>query len=267
MKKLVIIKILLIICLVSSIDSSMALNLSVIEKIKQYNLHNITSTYTTYFNPEDKNRVTNIKVAAQKINGTVVLPGQVFSFNKEVGPRTKERGFKSASEIVNGKLTPGIGGGICQLSSTLYNAILLADLEVVTRSNHSRPVSYVPLGRGATVYYNLIDFKFKNNTSTPLMIMAQMTRGQLTVSILGNYLEREVEIITTKPQVLKAKVKKIIDYNLEEGTTRILNSGRKGFKVTVKKVITTGKKIIETEIISTDIYPPQPKIIKYNPKE
>jgi vancomycin resistance protein YoaR len=135
-----------------------------VDNLTNAGIHEMLSSYTTVFKNEDANRTDNIKLAALKTNGTLLYPGSIFSFNEIVGPREKECGFKEALEIVDGEFVPGIGGGICQVSSTLYNAVLLANLDIVERSNHSRPLSYVPLGQDATVAYDALDFKFSNNT-------------------------------------------------------------------------------------------------------
>ncbi|QGU94691.1 hypothetical protein GOM49_05830 [Clostridium bovifaecis] len=121
------------------------------------------ASFTTAFNSNNKPRSKNIRLAASIINGTIVAPGEVFSFNKVVGQRTRARGFEEAGVYINGNLDEGLGGGICQVSTTLYNAVLLADLEVVERDNHSLTVHYVPLSRDAAVSWGSKDFKFRNN--------------------------------------------------------------------------------------------------------
>ncbi|TDX49303.1 VanW family protein [Orenia marismortui] len=238
----------------------------VIDNIKKYELNNIVATYTTYFNKADINRYNNIKLASEQISGRLIMPNEIFSFNKIVGPRIKSRGYKEALEIINGKFVKGIGGGVCQVSSTLYNSILLADLKVIERNKHSLPVSYVPLGRGATVYYGQIDFRFKNNTKYPIMIMANLVNNQLTLAVLGKANENTVEIITTKSKVLSPKVIREVDKSLELGSRKVLQSGKKGFEVLVRRLVKKGDKIIKDEFISKDIYSPRDTIIKINPK-
>ena len=120
------------------------------------------STFTTRYDVSDKDRTTNLEIACKKINGTVLLPGEIFSYNKTLGARTASSGYKNAKIYESGKVVDGIGGGICQISSTLYNSVLLANLEIVERRNHQFVTSYVGQGRDATVVYGMTDFKFKN---------------------------------------------------------------------------------------------------------
>ena len=141
--------------------------------------------YTTHFGGTGANRGSNIAIAAGRIDGTLLAPNEVFSYNKIVGPRIASAGFKDAPVILKGELVPGIGGGICQVSSTLYNAALLSNLKIVRRSHHAFPVHYLPAGRDATVVDGSIDFQFQNNTDSPIYIRASATRGTLSFRILG----------------------------------------------------------------------------------
>lgn len=139
--------------------------------------------YTTFFNPANRNRSHNIKLAALAINNYVVLPGETFSFNKVVGKRTREKGYLDAPIIVKGELSEGIGGGICQVSSTLFNAADQAGLHIVKRYSHSRHVPYVPPGRDATVSWYGPDFVFQNKYAYPILIRAQSVHGRMFVAI------------------------------------------------------------------------------------
>ncbi|MEJ8547267.1 VanW family protein [Brevibacillus borstelensis] len=139
--------------------------------------------YTTYFNPGNYNRSHNIGLATKAINNYVVLPGEIFSFNKVVGKRTKEKGYLEAPIIVKGELSEGIGGGICQVSSTLFNAVDQAGLHIVKRYSHSRHVPYVPPGRDATVSWYGPDFVFQNKYAYPILIRAYSANGSMAVTI------------------------------------------------------------------------------------
>lgn len=145
------------------------------------------ATCTTKFNRGNTNRNTNIMLATKACNGYVIQPGATFSYNKVVGQRTAARGYKEAGVYVNGKTDTGIGGGICQVSSTLFNAALESNMTIVSRSAHSLPVSYLPRGRDATVSWGGPDLKFKNPYSYPVMIGTyySASKGTLTLSILG----------------------------------------------------------------------------------
>jgi len=134
------------------------------------------------------NRTENIRLASEKIKGTILAPGEVFSFNEVVGPRNKEAGFLMAMVISDGKFVPGLGGGICQVSSTLYNSVLSANLEVIERHSHSLPVTYVPRGKDATIAYGTLDFKFKNNTEGYILIDYKIEGQKLTYYLYGSRL-------------------------------------------------------------------------------
>jgi len=221
------------------------------------------SVYTTVFNTQDLNRTANIKLAALKVNGHIIYPGTIFSFNKIVGPREKAYGFKEALEIVDGEFVPGIGGGICQLSSTLYNVVLLANLEIVERYNHSKPLSYVPLGRDATVAFDALDFKFTNNTSRPLMIMAEVNGNKLMVGIFGQSAMAEtVEIMSLDKELIPPGIIKKQDDLLYLGETKLEIQGKPGYAVTTLRVVRSGGQEIKREIVSTDRYLPDDTIIK-----
>ncbi|SEO93401.1 VanW family protein [Paenibacillus sp. OV219] len=150
--------------------------------------------YATYFNVRNKNRSQNILLAAKAINNTVIFPGETFSFNKVVGKRTKEKGYLDAPIIVRGELSEGIGGGICQVSSTLFNASDRAGLHIVKRYSHSRNVPYVGPGRDATVSWDGPDFVFQNLYNQPILIRAQVAPGKLFVSIYSS------DVIEFKPR-------------------------------------------------------------------
>jgi len=142
------------------------------------------STYTTY-TTNVPNRNHNIRLACEILSGTIVRPGATFSFNKTLGYTSKARGFLEAGILINGKPSVGMGGGICQISSTMYNAVLDAGLRVVERHPHSAPVDYVPKGRDATVNYGSADFRFQNNTPNDLTIICEYNNRTLTVSLYG----------------------------------------------------------------------------------
>ncbi|WP_368504553.1 VanW family protein [Alkalihalophilus sp. As8PL] len=157
------------------------------EELEGIDLYEIGS-FTTYFNSGVQGRSENIRRSAESIQDFVLGPGDHFSFNQIVGERTLERGYKEAKEIVNKQFVMGIGGGICQTSSTLYNAVDAAGLEMVERITHSKEIGYVPAGRDATVSWGGPDFKFKNPHTYPVIIRTDVSleRGEITVSVYTN---------------------------------------------------------------------------------
>lgn len=144
------------------------------------------ASFTTNYSLSNEDRTTNLELAASKINGTILSPGEEFSYNTIVGARTIAAGYKEAKIYSNGEVVDGLGGGICQISSTLYNAIIYANLEVTERYNHQFITSYVPAGRDATVVYGVKDLKFVNNRSYPIKIEMKVSNGIVSCSILRN---------------------------------------------------------------------------------
>lgn len=148
---------------------------------------------------KDENRNTNLKLACKAINDTVLMPGETFSFNDCLGERTEAKGYKPAGTYVGNKLVDTVGGGICQTSTTLYYCTLLADLEILDRSNHGMPVSYIDYGMDATVSWGGPDFKFRNNTNYPIKLLAEVSDGYVRMKIMGTdekdyYIKMEYEI-------------------------------------------------------------------------
>ncbi|WP_456271392.1 VanW family protein [Bacillus sp. AK031] len=153
-----------------------------LERIKRKRI----SHYVTYFNSRNKERVHNIKLASEAINNHVVFPGETFSFNRVVGKRTVSKGYLPAPVIVKGELTEGVGGGICQVSSTLFNAVDRAGVKILERYSHSRNVPYVPPKRDATVSWYGPDFTFKNQHNQPLLIRSRVIGGQMIIMVFSS---------------------------------------------------------------------------------
>lgn len=211
---------------------------------------------------ERGNRERNIQIACEKINGTVLPPGGVFSYNDVVGPRGRENGFRMAPQIVRGRLVPGYGGGICQTSSTLYNAVLLGGLKVVKRSHHSFPVKYVPAGRDATVDYGSIDFQFENSTEAPIALAASASGGQCVVRIFGQKAaRREVKIERTNIGSWGAGSSTIRDSSLAAGVTRTVDKGHSGHRVTVWRTFYENGQPVKREMVSRDVYRAFPRVV------
>lgn len=145
----------------------------------------LLASYSTKYTTSNKDRTTNLTLASNKINGTVILPGETFSYNTVVGERTIAAGYKEAAIYQDGQVVNGLGGGICQISSTLYNAVLYSNLEIVERRNHQFVPTYVSAGLDATVVYGSQDFKFKNNRNYAIKIVSSVSNGVATVNIYG----------------------------------------------------------------------------------
>ncbi|MGG0718056.1 VanW family protein [Robertmurraya massiliosenegalensis] len=143
----------------------------------------VLASYTTYFDSGVVGRAKNIELSASAINNVIFGPGDIFSYNEIVGPRDEESGYQKAMEIVNKELVEGIGGGVCQTSSTLFNAVDAVGVEYIEWHHHSISIGYVPVGRDATVSYGGLDFRFQNPHDVPFLIKAYVDGGSLTVEV------------------------------------------------------------------------------------
>jgi len=239
------------------------------EKANKLLFRDVLASRSTHFSTSgtnNMNRGENIKLAASKINGKILAPGEVFSFNDVVGKRTAEAGYKSANVYSGGKVIDDIGGGICQVSSTLYNAVLYSDLEVVQRRNHSFTVGYVPLGLDATVSYGSVDFKFKNSTNWPIKILAKVTNtNDVVFTIVGTNESpgKKVEIVTEEVKTTPYTTKYYDDPTLPEGTTKVKQSGKTGHVVNTYKIIKiNGKEVSRSKIHTSTYVPLEEEIIR-----
>ena len=225
-------------------------------------------TYTTRYDPTNKNRSNNLEISAKKINGTIIMPGETFSYNQTVGERTIAEGYKEAGAYAGGRVVQDVGGGICQTSSTLYNAVLLANLEIVDRSNHQFLTSYVPAGRDATVAWGSIDFQFKNTREYPIKIEASVKNGVCTMSIYGIKEETEYEVVI-QPVVLSYipyTTKYEDDSTLEEGKEVVEQSGYTGCTSETYRIIKLNGEVVSKTLLSKDTYDPMTRIIRRGTK-
>lgn len=223
----------------------------------------LLSSYTTSYTSSNSNRSTNIALAASKINGKVLMPGEEFSFNGTVGKRTTQAGFKTATVYSNGQVTTDVGGGICQVSSTLYNSVLKANLEITNRVNHTFTVGYVPIGLDATVSWGAPDFKFKNNRSYPIKLVATTSNKRLTIQVFGlkEDVEYEVELVSYRTGSVPYSTVYTTDSSLAKGKTKVVQSGSNGAKSVAYKVLKLNGKEVSRTLLSKDTYSPHNQII------
>lgn len=188
----------------------------------------VLASKTTYYNASVTGRSTNIRLATEAINGTVLQPGETFSLNGIVGRRTAAKGYQNAIIFQNGKQVEGLGGGVCQVSSTVYGAVLYADLKVTERSCHQFQVSYTPVSQDAAVYYGSQDFKFVNNTDNPIKIVASAGSGSLSVTIYGTKTSDKKVTLSSKSSVSGnykyASLYKTVTENGKSTTTKVNTS-------------------------------------------
>jgi len=226
-------------------------------------IDSLVAVYTTEFDPNNKNRYQNIAIAAQKISNLLLHSGEIFSFNEIVGLRLQEYGYKEAPAFIDGKLLLDWGGGVCQVSTTLYNTVLLADMEIEERTSHFQPPSYVPLGQDAAVADNLLDFKFKNTSPYNIYITSELSNNQITVYLFGkkNPNAPEIRIETTSKRVGYNTIIKQ-DNSLPRGKEVVESAGQKGFDVKTYRVKSVNGKEISREHLSSDEFPPENRIIR-----
>ncbi|MGB4503767.1 MAG: VanW family protein [Syntrophaceticus sp.] len=230
--------------------------------VQAMGINGVISSFTTKFDANNHNRSYNIALAAGALNNTLLKPGEVFSFNQKVGPRTANNGYREAMIIESNEFVPGLGGGVCQVSSTLYNAVLLAGLEIVERCNHSLAVSYIPLGRDATVAYGSQDLKFRNNLDSHIYIKTSVGNGTLTMKIFGNkQKQKNVRLETVIDSVISPKVTIKEDANLLKGKTVVEQAGATGYRVSVYRIINGNKKLL-----SRDYYRPIEQVVRAGTK-
>lgn len=227
------------------------------------------SSFTTSFSTSDPNRVNNLRVALNLLNGKVIMPGETFSYNSVVGGATAAQGFKPAATFVGGRVTREVGGGICQTVSTLYNTALLANLEIVQRKAHSLPVGYVPASRDATVYYPSIDFKFKNTREFPIKIVTSFNKnGSLTIALYGTKEDNEyvVSISSRTISTIPYTTQYVQDSTLEKGKQVVIQSGSNGYKSESYITKKLNGKVVSTTLLSRDTYKAVAKIVRLGTK-
>ena len=224
------------------------------------------SSKTSNFNASLKGRTTNVKLACDFCDNIILNPGDEFSYNGSVGPRTYERGFKDATVYVAGTTEEGVGGGICQVSSTIYTAALHADLEITERYNHSYTVTYVPLGEDATVVYGAKDFRFRNNTDYPIKLDISYGGSSMTVKILGtNLTNKSVKISTTTLSKTPFETVYQLDETLPVDTTKVKNNGYTAYTTESYRIVYENGQQVSKTFENKSVYKRMDKVILENP--
>ena len=238
-----------------------------VTKTELMNNFGLISAYTTQ-TTNNSNRNTNIQLSAQAINGKTVLPGEIFSFNGATGERTAAKGYREAPAISGGQSKDEVGGGVCQTSSTLFNAVVRADLEIIERNPHAWPSSYIEKGFDATVNWPGLDMKFRNNTDQPIFIVAGYSKRQVTVNIYGMSLgpgvkiDLESELVRTIPQ--PEGINYVLNPELAPGESRKTVTGRKGYEVNTWKVWYKGDRETRRELLFKTTYKAYQETVEYN---
>ncbi|MCM3628129.1 VanW family protein [Paenibacillus glycanilyticus] len=238
-----------------------------LEKLKDEGIDRKIMEFTTSFTTSAEGRAYNVTTTARVLNDWVLDPGEVFSYGDVVKKTEEEYGYKEAPVISNGKLVPGIGGGICQVSSTLYNAILrTAGIDIVERRNHSLPVAYLPKGTDATFASGAIDFRFRNSTGKKLIIRTVVEDRQLTVKLFGTMPENiRYEIESNVVRTVQPAVQKVTDKSLDAGQQVVVQNGSLGYVVDTYRTLIKDGKEVSREKITHDTYRAQPTIVHVAP--
>lgn len=223
----------------------------------------LIAKFTTRYDASNSDRTTNLRLACQKLDNKVILPGETFSYNKALGERSTTTGYKNAKVYENGEVVDGIGGGICQISSTLYNAVLMSNMNIVERRNHQFITSYLPAGRDATVVYGLTDFKFKNTRTYAVKIKASVSSGIATISIYGIKQENEysVSFETKTISTIPYTIKYVDDLTIANGTEKVKQKGANGVITETYIIKSLNGKVVSRELLSKDTYNAMQRII------
>ena len=222
-------------------------------------LNTVLASYTTEYDPSNESRTHNIQLASDKINGTLIKPGAQFSFNDVVGERTAEAGYDDAPVMIDGKLVPGIGGGICQVSSTIFNTALLSGMNIIERTPHFEPVGYIQAGRDATVAWGYLDFKFRNPYQQSIYILSVMNNGTLTIYIIGTAQDKPKNVSISVGDYGEIPNKTItkVDPSLKE---KEVQEGHVGLTMNTYRTITYGNWVTQTDSFES-VYDPVDTII------
>lgn len=230
-------------------------------------INGIIGEFSTSFKGSAPGRIQNIKIASSSISNKVIMPGEQISYNDTIGPIQAKYGYMEAPVILNGELTPGMGGGVCQSSTTLYNALLLADVSIVERHPHSIAASYVPRGTDGAVARGYLDLKFKNDFDFPIYIDSKIVGDRVYFYIYGDTKSKDytVKIEPELIQTLPYKVHEVYDASLEPGAKIMEQEGRTGYKVKTYKSIIKNGQVVERNLINNDYYREKDFIYKVGP--
>jgi vancomycin resistance protein YoaR len=225
----------------------------------------VVGTYETFYGG-DANRIHNVQLVAHLVDGKLIAPGETFSFNGTTGERTAAKGFREAPVIINGELQTGLGGGICQVSTTVFNAAYEAGLRITSRTNHALYISHYPLGRDATVDYPDIDLKFVNDTPHWLLLRTFVGSSSLVVTLYGAPQHRRVETVAQPLEVVSLPpVEKTVDATLEPGETVVDDPGVPAQSTWVeRKVYASGGALLSDETWYSS-YRAEPRVIRVGP--
>lgn len=226
-------------------------------------LKDTIATYTTSYGSGDEGRNYNVELAAERLNGIIVEAGETFSFLEKVGDGSEERGFRKANVYSRGEVVKEPGGGLCQAASTLYSAVLYANLEIVSRTAHQLPVSYIALGQDVTISSET-DFQFKNNQLFPIRILTSTNGSTLTVTLQGTIANpnQTVTIHNSVTETIPYQSKTVMSDQLRPGEQKVIQQGKDGSVVSTYRIITENGETIQNDFIAESRYHSIPKVIQ-----
>ena len=225
------------------------------------------SRFSTNFYHATPSQAANIALTAKRLTGDIVAPGAIFSYNQAVGPYTQAGGYGWGRQFVGNRIVPSVGGGVCQGASTLYNAVLLANLSVVERHQHGLTVPYLPPGRDATVTDSGgLDFRFRNSTNAPIVLWAQTQDRILTIAIYGRHEPPKVTIETRVLERYPYATEYVYDPKLAPGEEQVAAPGQEGASSVTTEVITLPDGKTERRTLSRDHYRASPRVILRGPR-
>lgn len=234
--------------------------------LKAQGIERKIAMYSTTAIHSSEGRIHNLSSVVQTLNGMLLAPNEIFDYAKVIDTAEVTYGFRSAPVIIGGKFATGVGGGICQISSTLYNAAVQSGLEIVERRNHSLPVKYVPKGQDATFAKGHINFRFKNNTKNYILIKASAKQGSITIKLFGNMPEGvQYEIETQQIKSIPTSTKYVINQALAKGQKEIITKGNEGYIIDSYRVKKINGRIVEKKKLFRDTYPANPSIVAIPP--
>jgi len=250
----------------SSLKAALAVQrpLTTTEAIEAMKIRRLLSFYTTAY-VEDGTRSNNIRLAASRMSGAMLAPGETLSFNDRVGPRTEGLGYREAHVFIGDRIEDDFGGGVCQVSTTLYNALFMANLEILERSPHSMTVDYVPLGRDAAVAFGVVDLVFQNTTGGHVLIVAETRPGFITFKVYGDGPDHRVTVESKILSKTDFKVEVVPDPTLPLGQKEV-TPGKVGYRVVAYKIAWDGVKEISRTILNYSSYKPMKQVVKEGTK-
>lgn len=237
------------------------------QRLRALGISGRVASFSTRVSP-DPDRTHNIALAASRLRGVLLPTGSELSFNEVVGPRTKEAGFRDAPVLVEDELVPGDGGGVCQVSSTLFNAALLADLAVTRRANHTQPVPYVPLGRDATVVYGSLDLRVRNE-GPPVLLWSELAGDRLVVSFYGRPRpQRRIRVLVERVEGIPPPLGTVVrpDPGLPSGEVRVLPA-RPGYRATTVREVWEAGVLVRREVVARSVYRPVPRTVRVGARQ